>query len=154
MSRLFDPVEAENLLNQNMEVMDTRRTPLPQGETVAQIMEMKFNGGVSNKTGKPWNRLDLKLEITDQEYVSQYPGGTEAGKLTTNLGLMIDMENGQVQTGPNKNIRLGRLRDAAGVNGKPLSALQGQFIRITIGHKPHPTEEGVVLDEVTGYTKV
>lgn len=151
MSRLFDPVEAANLLDQQVEAMETRRTPLPQGETTAQIMELKFNGGVSQKTQQPWTRLDCKLEITDPEYLAQYPGGAE--KLTTNLGIMVDMNNGQVATGPNKNIRLGRLRDAAGVNGKPLSALQGSFIRITIGHKPHPTEEGVVLDEVTGFTK-
>lgn len=152
MSRLFDPVEASNLMDQQLEANETRRMPLPQGETVAQIMEITFKGGTSQKTGQPWNRMDCKLEITDPEYISQYPGSPE--KLTTTLGLMLDMNNGQIATGPNKNIRLGRLRDAAGVNGKPLSALQGSFIRITIGHKPHPTEEGVVLDEVTGYTKV
>lgn len=152
MSKLFDPVEAQNLMDQALEAGDTRRTPLPQGETTAQIMEIKFSGGVSQKTGNPWNRMDCKLEITDPEYVSQYPG--EQDKLTTTLGVMLDMNNGQIATGPNKNIRLNRLREAAGVNGRPLSTLQGSFIRITIGHKPHPTEEGVVLDEVTGYTKV
>ena len=115
-------------------------------------MEMKFNSGISQKTKQPWTRLDLKLEITDPEYVSQVPGAPE--KVITNLGIMIDMNNGQIATGPNKNVRLGRLRDACGVNGKPLSALNGQFLRITIGQKPHPTEPDVILDEVTGYTKV
>lgn len=152
MSKLFDPVEAQNLMDMALEENATRRDPLPQGETTAQIMELKFSGGVSQKTGNPWNRMDCTLEISDPEYLSQIPGSPE--KATTTLGIMLDMNNGQIATGPNKNIRLGRLRAAAGVNGKPLSALQGQFIRITIGHKPHPTEEGVVLDEVTGYTKV
>lgn len=152
MSKLFDPVEAQNLMDMALEENATRRDPLPQGETTAQIMELKFSGGVSQKTGNPWNRMDCTLEISDPEYLSQIPGSPE--KATTTLGIMLDMNNGQIATGPNKNIRLGRLRAAAGVNGKPLSALQGQFIRITIGHKPHPTEEGVVLDEVTGYTQV
>lgn len=152
MSKLFDPVEAQNLMEMALEENATRRDPLPQGETTAQIMELKFSGGVSQKTGNPWNRMDCTLEISDPEYLSQIPGSPE--KATTTLGIMLDMNNGQIATGPNKNIRLGRLRAAAGVNGKPLSALQGQFIRITIGHKPHPTEEGVVLDEVTGYTQV
>lgn len=152
MSKLFDPVEAQNLMDMALEENATRRDPLPQGETTAQIMELKFSGGVSQKTGNPWNRMDCALEISDPEYLSQIPGSPE--KATTTLGIMLDMNNGQIATGPNKNIRLGRLRAAAGVNGKPLSALQGQFIRITIGHKPHPTEEGVVLDEVTGYTQV
>lgn len=152
MSKLFDPVEAQNLMEMALEENATRRDPLPQGETTAQIMELKFSGGISQKTGNPWNRMDCTLEISDPEYLSQIPGSPE--KATTTLGIMLDMNNGQIATGPNKNIRLGRLRAAAGVNGKPLSALQGQFIRITIGHKPHPTEEGVVLDEVTGYTQV
>ena len=152
MSKLFDPVEAQNLMDMALEENATRRDPLPQGETTAQIMELKFSGGVSQKTGNPWNRMDCTLEISDPEYLSQIPGSPE--KATTTLGIMLDMNNGQIATGPNKNIRLGRLRAAAGVNGKPLSALQGQFIRITIGHKPHPTEEGVVLDEITGFTGV
>jgi len=152
MSKLFDPVEAQNLMDMALEENATRRDPLPQGETTAQIMELKFSGGISQKTGNPWNRMDCTLEISDPEYLSQIPGSPE--KATTTLGIMLDMNNGQIATGPNKNIRLGRLRAAAGVNGKPLSALQGQFVRITIGHKPHPTEEGVVLDEVTGYTQV
>jgi len=155
MSRLFDPVEAQNLMDQALEENATRRDPLPIGETIAQIMEMKFNSGVSRKPGKPetpWTRLDCKLEITDPEYLAMVPNAPE--KVITNLGIMLDMNNGQIATGPNKNIRLGRLRDAAGVNGKPLSALNGNFIRITIGQKPHPTEPDVVLDEVTGYTKV
>lgn len=152
MSKLFDPVEAQNLMEMALEENATRRDPLPQGETTAQIMELKFSGGISQKTGNPWNRMDCTLEISDPEYLSQIPGSPE--KATTTLGIMLDMNNGQIATGPNKNIRLGRLRAAAGVNGKPLSALQGQFVRITIGHKPHPTEEGVVLDEVTGYTQV
>lgn len=152
MSKLFDPVEAQNLMEMALEENATRRDPLPQGETTAQIMELKFSGGISQKTGNPWNRMDCTLEISDPEYLSQILGSPE--KATTTLGIMLDMNNGQIATGPNKNIRLGRLRAAAGVNGKPLSALQGQFVRITIGHKPHPTEEGVVLDEVTGYTQV
>jgi len=150
MSRLFDPVSAQNLLDGALEENATRRDPLPIGEAIAQITEMKFVGGTSAKTGKDWNRLDCKLEITDPEYLSSVPNSPE--KVYTNLGIMLDMNGGQIATGPNVNVRLGRLRSAAGVNGKPLSALNGQFIRITIGQKPHPTEPDVVLDEVTGYT--
>lgn len=151
MSRLFDPVEAQNLMDATLEANATRRDPLPQGEVVAQITEIKFSGGISQKTGSAWNRMDCTLEITDPEYLSQIPDSPASAKTT--LGIMLDMNNGQIATGPNKNIRLGRLREAAGVNGKPLSALQGSFIRVNIGHKPHPTEPDVVLDEITAYTK-
>ena len=50
MSRLFDPVEQQNLLDAALEENDTRRIPLPQGEVVAQIMEIKFAGGESTMT--------------------------------------------------------------------------------------------------------
>ena len=153
---MFDPTEAQNLFDAQLEENATRRDPLPIGETIAQIMEMKMSSGQAGpkakNPGAPWHRLDLKLEITDPEYLSLVANSPE--KVVTNLGIMLDMNNGQIATGPNKNIRLGRLRDAAGCNGKPLSALNGQFIRITIGQKPHQTEPDTVLDEVTGYTKV
>ncbi len=147
--QLFDPI---TLLNENVEANATRRDPLPIGETTAQIMKMGFSNGISKKNGNPWNRLDLTLEVTDPEYLALVPGTPE--KVVTNLGIMIDMNNGSIATGANKNIRLGRLREATGTNGKPLAMMEGQFIRITIGQKPHQTEEGVVLDEIMSYTKV
>jgi hypothetical protein len=153
MSRLFDPV---SLMNANLEENATRRDPLPQGEVLAQITKLDFKNGTISKgdrAGQQWDRLDCTLEITDQEYLAQYGDGTQP-KATTNLGIMLEMTDvGAIATGPNKNVRLGRLREAAGVNGKPLGMLQGQFVRIKIDHKPHPTEDGVVLDEITGYTK-
>jgi hypothetical protein len=154
MSRLFDPV---SLLNQDLPEGETRRTLLPQGEVIAQITKIAVKSGTiskGDKAGEDWNRLDVSLEITDPEYLEHYADGSFT-KANTNLGLMIDLtETGQIAMGPNRNIRLNRLREAAGVNGKPLSMLSGQFIRITIGHKPHPTDSEIVLDEVTGFAKV
>jgi hypothetical protein len=154
---LFDPV---SLLNADFGALDTKRQPLPIGEVVAQITEIGFSEGVSNKPGKPatpWNRLDAKLEITDPSYLSQYGDGS-VDRITTNLGIMLDCtgllsQGGTIQTGMNKNIRLGRLRDAAGVNGKPLGALVGQFIRISIIQKPGYNNPSEVVDEIANFTK-
>lgn len=153
---LFDPTLAEDLLNADLEANATRRDPAPQGEVNAQIVDQKIktgkSGPKSQNPGSPWARLDLSLEITDPEYLSQIPDSPEKLKMT--LGVMLDLtESGTIATGANKNIRLGRLREAAGCNGKPLSALLGNYLRIQISHKPHPTEEGVILDEITAYTK-
>lgn len=154
MARLFDPVD---LMNQPIEANATRRDPLPIGETTAQITEIKFRSGTSNKPGKPsvdWTSLNATLEITDPDYVSQVPGARD-DKVTTFLSIMLDMNGGQPAVGPNKNIKLGRLREAAGVNGQPLNMLIGQHIRIQISQKPHPTDpEGGNVDEITSYTKV
>jgi hypothetical protein len=150
---LFNPAD---LLTQNLEANATKRDPLPIGETVAQIMEIDFKDGKAGpqakNPGAPWYRLNCKLEITDPEYLAMIPGNPE--KAITFLGIMLDMDNGNIAAGANKNIRLGKLRDAAGVNGKPLSMLQGQFIRIAIGHKPDSRDPEVIQDEVVSYTKV
>jgi hypothetical protein len=148
MGKLFD----SSVLDQQVEANATRRDPLPVGETLAQIIELGMSDGLSKKDQKPWARLDVKLEITDADYLDMVPGRPE--KVVTSLGVMLDMANGQIKTGANVNVRLGRLREAAEANGKPLNAMVGQFIRIAIGQKPHPTEPDVVLDEVISYTKV
>lgn len=161
MSKLFDPVQAQNILDAELEKNETRREALPCAEVPAQIMSMDISTGTagpnSKRPGQPWTRFDFKLEVTDPEYLSLFDDGRE--KVTTFLGLMVDMQDGRVSTGKDKNIRLGQLRAAAGVNGKPLSALVGQFIRINIGVKQHPTEKDedgnpVLINEITGWTKV
>lgn len=144
MSRLFDKT---SLLNDDLAENATRRDPLPEGETIAQVTKLDIASG--SKDGKAWNRLDVTLEITDPDYLARMEG--ERDKAVTNLGIMLDMNGTQIATGPDRNVRLGRFRAACGVNGKPLSALIGQFVRITIQHKPHPTEEGVTLDNITAF---
>lgn len=159
MSRLFDKT---SLLNQELPEMKTRRLALPQGEVVAQIVDMDFKSGTikqGDRTGEAWNRLDFKLEIMDRDYLANYGDGSQE-KATTTYGVMVEMTpNGDLLTGENKNLKLGRLRHAAGVNGKPLSALVGQFIKIRIDHKPHPTDveddgSPVILDEIGAVGKV
>lgn len=155
-NRMFSPQDAANLLDEQLAANATRRDPLPAGEVLAQIMEIKINSGMSKpKEGResaPWSRLDVKLEITDPSYLANYAGGTSPKAITT-LGIMLDMQDGRIASGPNKNLRLGRLREAAGVNGKPLNDLFGQMLRIMVSHKPHPEDSSIVLDEITGYAQ-
>lgn len=155
MSRLFD---VTSLLQSDLAENATKRDPLPIGEVVAQVTKLDVKSDKVKKgdrIGEDWHRLDVSLEITDREYLAQYGDGTQEKAVTT-LGIMLDMTpDGQIATGANRNVRLGRFRDACGANGKPLSALMGQFVRLQIGHKPNPNDpEGGPLDEITGYTKV
>jgi hypothetical protein len=150
---LFD---ASSLLNENLAANATKREPLPIGETIAQIMHIEVKDGKAGPNAKnpgaPWFRLDNRLEITDPAYLSQIPGSPD--KATLFHGIMLDVTDGAIASGPNKNVNLGKWRDAAGVNGKPLNQLIGQFVRIQIGHSPIPNEpEGGVRHEVVGFTK-
>lgn len=149
MSNLFDPT---SLLNSDLGENSTRREPLPVGEPIAQITKIDFKSGESSK-GK-WNRLDVSLEISDRDYMAGYIDGSQE-KANTSLGIMLDMtDHGGIAVGPNKNVRLGRFREACGVNGKPLSALVGQFVRVAIQHKPAYNDPSQIADEITGFSKV
>lgn len=150
--RLFDPVA---LMGANTAANATKRTPLPVGETIAQITKMEIAEGKAGpkakNPGAPWARLDCTLEITDPAYLAQVGDGTRE-KAIAFLGIMLDMKDGQIATGEDRNVRLGKLREACGVNGQPLNALMGQYLRIQIGHKPNPNDPTDVLAEVTAYT--
>lgn len=158
MSRLFDPV---NILNAEIGENATKRDPLPIGEPVAQITKVGITSDEIKKgdrAGQMWHRLDVTLEITEPEYCARYGDGTQ-NRIVTTYGIMYDAnEQGLPKLGPNVNVKLGRFRDAAGVNGRPLGALVGQFVRLNVIHKPHPDPDlaakGEVVDDITGATKV
>jgi hypothetical protein len=150
MSSLFDPA---SLLNSDLGENSTRREPLPVGEPIAQITKVDIKSGESPK-GK-WTRLDVSLDISDADYMATYLDGTQDKAMTT-FGIMLDIDQntGNIAVGPNKNVRLGRFREACGVNGKPLSALVGQFVRVAIQHKPAYNDPSQIADEITGFSKV
>lgn len=147
---LFDPA---SLLNSDLGENSTRREPLPVGEPIAQITKIDIKSGESAK-GK-WSRLDVTLEISDADYMATYVDGSQ-DKATTNLGIMLDMnsDGSGIAVGPNKNVRLGRLREACNANGKPLSALVGQFLRVNVVHKPAYNDPSQIADEISGFSKV
>lgn len=153
MTRLFD---ANSLMNDNLAENATKRTPLPVGETSAQIIKIDVTEGLSGpeskKPGTPWARLDCTLEITDPEYLETVGDGTRE-KAITFLGIMLDMQDGKIASGEDRNVRLGKLREACGVNGQPLAALNGQYLRIVIGHKQNPKQPDETMSEVTNYMK-
>ena len=154
MSRLFDPIA---LMSQNVEANATKRDPLPIGETTAQVSKMDFADGEyidkNTKEKKTWNRLDVTLEITDPEYLKQIGDGTQQKAIIFH-GIMLDMNGGQIAVGPNKNIKLGQFRAACNANGQPLGACMGNMVRIQIGQKPNPKQEGEVISEIVGLTQV
>lgn len=140
---LFDPVA---FLNEALEENATKTLPLPEGEPLAQVTKLDFASG--EKDGREWHRLDIRLEITDRDYLGDYP----AEKVSRTLGLMLEMNGNQVATGPNKNVRLGKFREACGVNGKPLGALIGQMVRVAIKQKPGFKDPTETVDDIVSFS--
>lgn len=141
---LFDPV---NLLNEDLAENATKTVPLPEGEPLAQVTKLDFANG--EKDGREWTRLDVRLEIIDQDYLAGYP----SEKVSRTLGIMLEMNGNQIATGDNKNVRLGKFREACGVNGKPLGALIGQMVRLAIKQKPGYKDPSETVDDIVSFSK-
>jgi hypothetical protein len=152
-TRLFDPIA---FLNETAPENATRRDPRPAGEVVGQVTALDFKSGEIKKgdrIGQPWHRLDAKIEVTDPGYLAQRDNGGGDKEVFT-YGMMYDADDtGRPKVGPNTNVNIGRFREACNSNGKPFASCIGQFVRISVTHKPHPDQEGVVLDEVKAVTK-
>lgn len=135
--------------------LDTKLIPVPEGEHVGQIgtddKDVNPVTGVG-KNGKLWLRLDLMVELTDPNLKQEL----QREKVIIRYGMMLDLnEQGRLDLRPQRNIGLGKLRDAVNQN-KPgqwsFSQLKGQPIKVRVKRK---TIEGYdePISEVVGVTR-
>jgi hypothetical protein len=147
---MFDPNQLLDM--QTSDANSTRFTPCPEGEWPATISDVLIKSGTSQKTGEAWTRLDVKWEIQGTTANS----AVDREKIITNQGIMLNLtDSGGLVMGDGKNVRLGRLREAVGLNapGQPFSfrMLIGRSGKINVKHRPY---EGEVFDEVSGVVKL
>ena len=144
---------AEQFLDQVVEgAMDTRVVPCPEGDWQMEVKSYSARTWKSKDGTKAGVALDLIWNVTD------YTALTTAGvdELSCKQGIMLDITpEGKLDTGKGKNIRLGRLREALGLNEKdqPFSfaLLTG---RVAVGTVTHRTnDEGEVFAEVKSVAK-
>lgn len=145
MSSTFDPDQflAATFTDAN----DTTFDPLPEGEYPGVVNDVKFESGTSQKDGKAWARLDVFWNI-DAPQVAEQLGRKE---LRSKQGIMLDVTETGLDMGKGKNIGLGRLRAALGLNtpGEPFSfnMIKGRAAKVKISHRLY---EGKIFDEVKG----
>lgn len=128
----------------------TRRDPLPAGETYGQITKQEMVTG--EKDGQAWYKLNVTIAIQDQDFLQR----ASREKASITYGLMLDVTDaGTLAMGPNKNVGLGRLREATNTNqpGKSLQDMVGQYVRVQIGHRPDKNDPEVVYDDVKAVAK-
>lgn len=113
----------------------TSSTPVPEGEYTAVAGEPALRNG-TDKNGAPWNALDINWAIDDPKVAEVT--GRPANSVRQSFFLEID-EKGKLDIGKGKNVSLGRLREAIGLNtpGKPFSfrMIQGQVAKVTVKHR-------------------
>jgi len=132
---MFNPDQFLDM--QVTESNSTEAIPIPVGEYTAVIGEVKC---------RPWQKKDdpsvagLALDLVwdiDDESVKELLGRS---KVTCKQGVMLDMtDSGGLDMGKGRNISLGRLREATGLNvaGQPFafSMLVGRLAKVKVEHR-------------------
>lgn len=127
--------------------METTYTPIPAADYSANVDEID----VRQITTDQGNAV-----VLDVTYLIHAPDlAAEMGmeRLTVRQGIFLDIEpNGAIALGANKNVKLGRLREALGQNAPGpwnFQMLVGAGpLTITVSTKPSPKDETVVYNNV------
>lgn len=118
------------------EANDTKVIPVPIGEYLGVIDKLAPRQWTSKDGSQSGLALDITWIVEDED-VKQF-----LGRDTVNVkqGLMLDvLPSGQLDMSKGKNIGLGRLREAVGLNtpGQAFSfqQLPGQMAKISVKHR-------------------
>jgi hypothetical protein len=134
----------------------TRRPPLPPGDYVGVIGEIRFQSGQQRKDpSKTWHALNIPIEID----TNQSPGvrelvGQDKVILYDFVGLDLT-ESGMLDTAKGRNRQLGRYREALDMNARGVSfsprAMQGRTILAKVKTGEF---QGEIRDEIESVAKV
>ena len=119
------------------EANDTKVIPVPPGEYIAVVKEVKIRPWQSKADpSKAGIALDLQWTLDDAG-VKTLLGRDE---VSVKQGIMLDLsEAGGLDMGKGRNVPLGRLREACGLNspGQPFSVtmLTGRMARVKVEHR-------------------
>lgn len=138
------------------EANSTQRTPIPAKQLRSVISGVDIRSG--NKDGKDWSFLDVTYDIDDPEVKALL--GRDKVTLTQGIGLDFT-PNGGLDFSKGRNVNLGRLRDAVGLNvaGQPFGfrMLVGKPLNIVVTHSPSTrpgAQPGDVFENVSAFVKI
>jgi hypothetical protein len=139
------------------DVNATSLPPCPEGEYTGTITDVKVSDGIVKKAGpnqgNPWYRLDFMVETFDANALANLEGRSSR---KIKAGIMLDLTaSGGLATGPDRNIRLGQLRAAAGLNvpGQPFSfnMLSGRSVKFFVKNTTDNDDPTIVRSEAVGF---
>ena len=148
---MFSPEQFLDM--QVTEANDTKIIPVPVGEYLAVVSEVKIRPWQSKADpSKAGVALDLQWELDDAE-VKALLG---RDKVTVKQGVMLDLTDaGGLDMGKGRNSFLGRLREACSLNtpGQPFSVtmLTGRMAKVKVEHR---VDGENLYAEVKGVAKV
>lgn len=147
---LFDP---DTFLDQEVEGANSTVTiPIPANVYPGVITDVSAAHGTSNKPGKEskeWARLDVTYELEDPDL----PALIKRDKAVVRQGIMLDVnELGGIDTAEGKNVQLGKLRKAAGLNDGSFRPrdLIGHRVLVSVTQRVNPNDADSILNDVKG----
>jgi hypothetical protein len=143
---MFNPADFMNTSTET--VLETSYTPVPENEYTAVVKSVE----AVTLGEKQSPALQVKYLIDDTS-VRELTGMEEV-LVSQTVWLDIDENTGLLAAGKNKNIKLGKLREAVGQNdGRPWmpSMLEGQVVKIQVKHSVNPNS-GAINANVTQTT--
>lgn len=151
MNAVFDP---QAFLNSTLPgANSTKREIVSPGVYPAAISNLEIKNGVVQKDGpnygKPWVALNFRWNIRNEPINAVM--GQETVVVFDSCFLELD-EAGGVAMGKGKNVQLGKLREAIGLNTGPIqfAALDGRVAKINVINEPYKDD---IQAKVTGYAK-
>lgn len=145
MATTFDPT---TFMNQSFEgANDTKITPCPVGEYLGIADKVEVVPWESEKKGTSGLKAKVFWDVQD-ENVRQLLG---RDKILVPQDIMLDLtEEGNLDMGTGKNVRLGRLREALELNkpGDPFSfgMIQGRMATINVKHRTGNNPEDIFAE--------
>lgn len=137
--------DADAFMNTEVEgALETEYVPVPENEYTAVIKEVNAR---TTEKGSPLLEI---IWIIDDQGVRDLLGMDEPTVRQT-VWLDINEQTGTLEFGKNKNVQLGRLREALGQNdGSPWSPgrMAGQVATVNIKHRL--SDQGTTFAEVKG----
>ena len=134
--------------------LDTQLILVPRGEWIGKIGEIKPPRVTQSKDGNTYVFLDIPIKVTDPD-VERHCQRPEP---QVRHSISLDIIDGRLDMGPGKNIGLGQLRDALGLNDPtaPFSArmLSGKGIKVKIEHTKDKTDPTKTYANVQGVSKI
>ncbi len=151
---MFDPT---SFLEMSVDQSNsTVSIPVPAGEFVAFVDKVEARPWTSKTDPtKSGVALDILWNIDDAGVKQML----DREKVTVKQGIMLDLtETGGLDMGKGKNVGLGRLREATGLNeaGQPFAfrMLEGKAAKVIVEHRPDPKQPDVIYAEVKAVAKL
>lgn len=127
------------------EANSTKTEPCPAGEFLSVVKSFVL---------RPWTAKDdptkggLALDIIWNVEDEAVKAALDRKEVTVKQGIMLDLtETGSLDMSKGKNVGLGRLREAVGLNTPgqafAFTMLTGQMAKIVVKHEPAPNGEDI-----------